>query len=60
MRQHSDVVTLEQAECDSRKKSHREEERRTMQFGVFSGVSADEDCGFTDDETTEVSLEQDV
>ena len=31
-----------------------------MQFGVFSGVPADDDYCFTDDKTTEVSLEQDV
>jgi hypothetical protein len=54
------TAALDHAECDSLKKSHREEERRTMQFGVLSGVSAEDDCGFTDEETAEVSLEQDV
>ena len=27
---------------------------------MFSEVSTEDDCGFTDDETTEVSLEEDV
>ena len=31
-----------------------------MQFGVFSGVSTDDDCDVTDEETTEVSLVQEM
>jgi hypothetical protein len=50
----TDESEAHQAQGDSRKKFRREEDRRTMQFGVFSGVHADGDYGFTDEETTEV------
>ena len=40
------------------KKYRREEERRTMQMGVFAGVPVDDDYGFSDEETTEMSLQE--
>ena len=41
----TDEAAAHQVQGDSRKKcrSRREEERQTMQFGVFSGVPADDD-----------------
>jgi hypothetical protein len=56
----TDEATSQQGQGVSRKKFRREEERRTTQFGVFSGVSADDDYVFTDEETTEVSLVQEM
>ena len=31
-----------------------------MQLGVFSGVPADDDCSFSDEETAEVSMEEEM
>ncbi len=56
----TDEAASQQGQGVSRKKFRREEERRTTQFGVFSGVSTDDDYGFTDEETTEVSLVQEM
>ena len=54
----TDETAVQQVQGGSRKKCRREEERRTMQLGVFSGVPVDDDCGFRDEET--VSLEEEM
>ena len=56
----TDESATQQSQGDSRKKYRREEDRRKMQFGVFSGLPVDDDCDFTDEETTEVSLVQEM
>jgi hypothetical protein len=46
----ADEAKLEQAQGGSRKKCRREEERRTMTLGVNSGMTADDEFGFSDEE----------
>ncbi len=53
-------MTLDHAEGGIRKKDHTEEERHTMTLGVCSGVSVDEEFGFSEEEVSEVSLEEEV
>ncbi len=54
----ADEAELEQAQGGSRKKCRREEERRTMTLGVNSGVTADDEFGFSDEEVAVVSVEE--
>ena len=56
----TDEAETEETEGVNLKKYHREEERRTMKWGVFSAVPADDDYGFTDEETDDVSLEEEM
>jgi hypothetical protein len=44
----------------SRKKGLTQEERRTMTLGVYSGVTTDDEFGFSDEEAAGVSLEEEV
>ena len=50
----SDETALDQTEGYNRKKYHKEEERRTMTLGVYSGVSADDEFAFGDEEVAAV------